>query len=689
LPSDRGNAVSAAAKRPKARKPVRYHLRFQILPGKHVQRDAATLAAFCRKHGVEEVVLFVASEEWNPGLLTAAQEDEWFKGVAAAKKVLERAGLSVSLNIWASVLHGGTGKKLPRGRGIKPMVSPTGEVNPAVASFADPAWRRYITHQYGRFARLGFRVLWIEDDFRYHNHRPLTWGGGFEEGMIRRFEKRLGRRVRREELVRNILRPGAPHPWRALWLATWREAQLEAAAAIAQAVRENAPGQSKVGLMSSGPAVHSTEGRDWGRLFEALSIDGQVAHRPHFRGAAMQAGREIARNIMMFDVQRRCQPDTAEIAPEIENYPFTRWGHSDSRTGVEMVLSLMFGSDALFLDLFPFAANPADQYPQIGQMLDECRPALEWTAARFDRQLDTRGVSLPYQFDTAQHVQTMQGKSMFELNVLPFQAGELLARYGVPVTFADGPVRALFGPAAWAFDDAEIWRLLGDGLMLDGAAAHILCQRGYGSMLGVDIPRIIPREQSDYSLEEVVADKLGVPRGHYMDVCHTAQTALLKPRRGAKVWTQILRPTGEHVCAGMVAFKNLLGGRVLTTSAIDPATSLHHNYQRQALWQSAVDFVAAGGFGSPTVTGGAHLVPAHFADRTRQFLAVFNECDDPAKPIIHLPVAPRGPITATLLAPLKKPQPVRVTARKRGRAATLESAAELPYLGGLVLEWKI
>jgi hypothetical protein len=667
---------------------VRYHLRFQIIPGPHVARDARILAAFCRQHAVEEVVLFVAAEEWNPGLLTRAQEDQWFDAIAKAKRILEAAGLSISLNIWATVLHFAGGKKLPGDRGLKPMVSATGQVNPGVASFADPAWVRYITEQYGRFARLGFRVLWIEDDFRYHNHRPLVWGGGFEPGMIRRFEQKLGRRASRELLVRNILRPGDPHPWRGLWLATWREAQLEAARAIAAAVAENSPCPATLGLMSTGPIEHSPEGRDWGQLLDAMTLDGRVAHRPHFRGYRVTPGREIARNIMMFDVQRSFQPARAELAPEIENYPFTRWSHSDTRTFAEMVMSLQFGCDALLLDIFPFAGNPANREEAIGDMLDGCRPALHWVAQRFDRHLETVGVSLPYRFDSAQHVHTPHGKSMLELHVSPFQAGELLLRMGVPITYADAPVRAMFGPIAWAFDDDEIRRLLSGGLLLDAASAEILCRRGYGRLLGVDVVEILDREQSDYAVEEFLAGGLGVPVGHFFNVNLTTHMALLKPQRGAKAWSRILNAERRTIGAGMVAFRNSLGGRVVTYAVADPSDRVPYNDQRQAQWQAAVRFAAGGRFAAPMVTSGAHLMPIYFADERRRLLAIYNESDDASRPVIHLPAAPAGPVEATLLAPLKAPRPIRLSLRPSGRAAVAQSAAELPHLGCLVLAWQ-
>ena len=189
---------------PPSPQPVKYHLRYQIPPAKDVVDDAKILSSFCRKHEIEEVVLFFAGEEWNNGLLSRAEEDEWFKAVGKAKKILEANGITVSLNPWMTVLHCARGRSFPKGSGFEPTVSPVGETSKACASFAGPKWREYIYKLYGRFARLGFRVIWVEDDFRYHNHSPLTWGGGFEPDVLKRFAIKIGKKtVSRVEVLKN------------------------------------------------------------------------------------------------------------------------------------------------------------------------------------------------------------------------------------------------------------------------------------------------------------------------------------------------------------------------------------------------------------------------------------------------------------------------------------------------------
>ena len=43
----------------------------------------------------------------------------------------------------------------------------------------DEAWQDYFVKLYARYAAFRPNILWVEDDFRLHNHDPLLWGGCF------------------------------------------------------------------------------------------------------------------------------------------------------------------------------------------------------------------------------------------------------------------------------------------------------------------------------------------------------------------------------------------------------------------------------------------------------------------------------------------------------------------------------
>ncbi|MER7503983.1 hypothetical protein AB0L05_14535 [Nonomuraea pusilla] len=629
---------------------TRYHLRYQLLP----DTDPAALAAFCATHGIEEVVLIFNSEELHTGHPVGADEDRWFEIVRGARDILVGSGLSVSLNPWVTAGHADRGRV--QDVGFAPMVSPFGETSTTTASFVCPNWRKWLAAHYGRFAELGFRVLWLEDDFRFHNHWPLTWGGGFEPVMLERFALLAGDQPTREELVAAITAPGQPHPWRALLQRTWREAQLE----VLDLVRQAVGGRAMIGLMSSGLGVASVEGRDWGALFERVEV-----HRPHFAPYGDVPARDLSYSIAMLELQRPLRPAGIEVAPEIENWTHTEWRKSDTQTWSEMVASQLSGADALLLDVHPFVSGDPARFPRIGRMLTSSRPALDATATG---ELTTFGVGVPWWPAAAT---TIHGDGTLEgLSADPLRAAQYLLSYGVPIQAGTAPVTALFGELAWAVPDPL--HLLRGGLLLDGTAAAILAERGFGSLLGVQIAEIVAREtvsRRPYSVERIVDG------GALLSVNVQPRLARLVPDESAQIWTEILTPRLDHWGGGRVAFVNALGGRIFTLAACAPEL-LGRCDDGQRLAQDAIRFLG-GDF--PMVTGGPHLMPQYARVGERSRLAIVNGSADSARPVVRLDRDP----TATLLRPLEEPRAVRV--ERDGDRVTIE--ASVPHRGYVLLEW--
>lgn len=351
---------------------ARYHLRFQLHPGPEAAQQAVELAKFCGEAGVDEVVLLLGAEEFHTGHPAGRAEDLALGTAATATTILREAGLSVSLNPWVTAGHADRGRTDTLG--FAPMVDPDGRAATAQASFACPRWRAWLAAHYARFAALDLRVLWLEDDFRYHNHAPLHWGGGFETLMLDRFAALAGEAVTRERLVAAVTAPGEPHPWRSVLQQVWRTAQLEAAEQVAKAVREQSGGRVQLGLMSSELGVHSVEGRDWPALFEALSINGKVAHRPHFARYSDAPGRELSFSLWMLEAQRSLRPAHVTSEPEIENWPHTSWSKSDTQTWSELVAAQLAGSDAMFLNVHPMQSGRAQRFPQVADLLRRSAP---------------------------------------------------------------------------------------------------------------------------------------------------------------------------------------------------------------------------------------------------------------------------------------------------------------------------
>jgi len=543
---------------------------------------------------------------------------------------------------------------------------------------------------YGRFAELGLRVLWLEDDFRYHNHAPLDWGG-FEQPMLDRLAALLpsAAPVTREAVVAAVTAPGPPHPWRALLQQVWRTAQLEIAELIAAEVAARSGGRSRLGLMSSQLGVASVEGRDWTALFEALAVDGRSVHRPHFARYTDAPGRELSFSVWMLEQQRALRPSWVDSEPEIENWPHTAWSKSDTQTWSELVTAQLAGSDALLLNLHPMQAGRAERFPAVRDLLVRSRPALDWIAERQSRDVPAEGVGLPFAPDTAAQVRTAQHGSLDELAVDPGPAADFLLRYGVPVTATGArtaPVRAVFGQTAWSFGTDELRAMLADGLLLDGTAAAVLTERGLGGLLGVRVTGVVGRDEQvepgqpgPYAVERVLSE--GPARGALLSVNSQPALARLEPVAGTEVWTQIRTAGQEYWGVGRCGFTNALGGRVAVLAATAP-DALPYDDDGQHLLHTAIRFLEGQHPRLPLVSGGPHLIPQLTRTERGSRLAVVNGSADPARVRIDLP----GPVPSpqvTLLPPLSAPRPVQAWAT----AGRVEVRHELPHRGWLVVEY--
>ncbi|MER5486191.1 hypothetical protein ABT024_23685 [Streptomyces sp. NPDC002812] len=670
---------------------ARYHLRFQIHPYEGTAAVAATaaeLAKTCTDAGVAEVVLLLGAEEHFTGHLSGPDEDLWYEAAALAQEVLLGAGLDVSLNPWVTTGHADRGRTGTHG--FAPMVSPTGKVAAAQASFACPRWRAWLTGHYGRFAELGFRVLWLEDDFRFHNHAPLDWGGGFEPLMLDRLAALAGHPVPRPELVAALTASGPPHPLRALWQQVWRTAQLEVAAQVAAEVHRRSAGRSRTGLMSSGLDAASVEGRDWGALFDALAAPGgRAVHRPHFAPYADAPGRELARQLWMPELQRSLRPEYVDSEPEIENWPHTAWSKSDVQTWSEMVAAQLSGADALLLNLHPMQGAHPGSHPGIAELLRRARPALDLVHRQHPRGQRTLGVGLPFAQDAAAHVRA-HGGDLTELAVDPGPAAGFLLRYGVPVTAEPAPVQALFGPSAWAFDDQAVRALLAGGLLLDGTAAAILHRRGFGPLIGLADAEPVDREApatpggpGPYATEHLCAAAGQELAGLLLSVNTQPSLTRLREAPGAQRWSEVRTPDGRAWGAGRTVFANTLGGRVAVLAATEPHT-LPADDHAQRLLHRTIRFLEGEDARLPLVSGGPYLIPhLSHADGVTT-LTVANGCQDPARPVVDLPALPDAvAVGATLLAPLAEPRPAD-TGR---RGHTLRLDPELPHRAWAVLRW--
>ncbi|MFH0796225.1 MAG: hypothetical protein V2A65_04115 [Candidatus Omnitrophota bacterium] len=668
---------------------VRYGLRFHILPDENALSRAKELVRFCRKHKILEVHLFFNAEEWNRGHATESEIKEITANFRKIIPLLKRAGLSINLNPWITVLHCDRGRTLRKGQGFELMVSPTGKMAKAVASPACPEWRKYITDLYRRMAELGFDTIWLEDDFRYHNHSPLDWGGDFSERMMSLFSHKIGKKVSRPELVKNILQSGKPHPWRKTWLELWRRISETNAGRLRDAVKSVNP-KARLGLMSSHPDVHSAEGRKWKSLFKALAINGRAVHRPNFAGYGETTGSSLINSFALLDIQKRLRPEWVESYSEVENFPFGRFNKSDTLTFVQMALAKIMGSEGLLLDLHPMTGNSVFEEEGIGELLDKSFPGLAYLGQEFNRKMESQGVGVLFKEDAAESIRTDSGDDYQNLIVWSTPPANLLGMFGVAFQMGESEsANLIWGKKAWSFSDKEVKEILTKGLWLDAESADILIKRGFGKYLGIESGGWLYREKSLYSVERSVYSGASGVRAGFNSGCNQF-TRILKfnCRRGkAYPWTEVVDCFNKPVGTGLSIFKNELGGTVAVSAfpLNEEGSFWNPNFQRQRIVQNLINILAEK---NPPVmvSGTPHLFPIDLQFKTRRKIVVFNLSTDSGRVQVHLPGVNRVSV-CTVLDPLSRPRRVSFGIEKSKAGLTVIPKTVLPFYGLIIIDF--
>lgn len=624
--------------------PIHYALRVQFGPHVDAATGVAELVATCRAAQADEVLLFLAAEELNNGHETLDELAAWLAVLRPYREALVNAGVQVSLNPWITVLHCDRSRRLKPGQTWQTMVDWQGRAAEAVVCPLDPGWRAYYRDALRLFAAEGYRVIWVEDDVRLANHAPLDWGGCFCPLHVAEFNRRAGTAATREEIIAAVLQPGVPHPWRGLWLDMWDETQTAMVAEWREIVEA---GGSRLGLMSSGLEAHSVEGRRWAHWWHALAGDKPPIHRPHFTGYNDMPGWNWPSSLAMLDLNRTVEPPAAEIGPEIECYPYG-WAKSLRQTAAALTLATVHGSDRLNISLYDFMGNlPSDDRGR-ETFLAGWKPTLDWLHEVFPATLKSHGVGIPWHEDTSRRVHTAAGERWPELYV-PAAAGwpAWLGGFGHPFQMRASPLlNALAGDLAWAPTADELDALLARGLLLDGPAAAVLVERGYGALIGLTDARFIRQAEVLYSMEETFAPEFALRPGALVTMNdHPPTIRLLQGRLlpGAQPVSRLLDPKGREVGHGVVVYENARGGRVAVcpwdANASPDGAGGQRNVQRAAQIDRLIAWLARGqrlgrAWGSPWLV-------SQFLNEGEQWRGVVWNASPDAAPRLHLEL-PQG-----------------------------------------------
>ncbi|MFC1452397.1 hypothetical protein ACFLSJ_03525 [Verrucomicrobiota bacterium] len=609
---------------------------------------AATLLQLVRRAPIDEIMLFSNGVQLNNGYESLEEKKEWMAHSRVYRRALESAGITVSFNPPDTLHVCDPRQPMKEGQDWNCMEGPDGERIAGLVCQLDADWQRYIIKMYELYAREGFGVIWVDDDFRLHNHPPLEWSC-FCPLHVEAFNERAGVKATREEIVANCSAPGPPHPWRGIWLDMWDETMTDLLERIREAVQRHG---SRLGLMSSCPSVHSAEGRRWDRWWHALSGDRPPIHRPHFWPYSETDASFLPNSIALLDQNRRVQPSNVDCKPEIDCYPYGRWNKSFRQIGAQMALAHVLGATGLNISVYDFMGNDPDDEPERAEFLKLQRPICDWLADTFPMALRSRGVGLPWSPDVARHNRT-DGSGTWRSITTPgfgwdaqrFGWPRWLGGVGHAFSMAAGAgVNALPAPEVWASSQGNLESWLAGGVLLDGPAASAMIERGMGEHIGFARGAMVATSRRRCSVENVLDGDFGLRADALMGRI-SPRDFEGEPLAGCRIVSDLRGPRGNVAGHGVVLFENSLGGRVATVPwcCMDRVGLNACRADQLTGILRFLDPENCGGY----VKGGAWLVPQFLTDGYMWRGVVWNASADSLSSItLHPPKATGMPAAA-------------------------------------------
>lgn len=613
--------------------PFLYTFRFCCDPGFREEEELESLSQFVQCAQIDDVAVFANVEELNTGHMTFEEQDRYLALMHRVQQRLSPFNVTMSVNQWHSVMHADLGKRFREEDGFRPMVDIDGRESDLCVCPLSEAWQAYIGELYARYAALSPFLLWVEDDFRLHNHAPLHWGGCFCEEHMRLYSERAGKTLSREEFVRGILAPGEVHPYRKIWLDVGFETMRKAAEAIERAVHRENPA-ARIGLMSSDPHIHAAEGRRWGGLLKALAGDTCPADRIHLPGYQETApGLYLNTFNQVSMLTRAFLPAETEVYPELENYPFSRFAKSKRFTRFQLLCLFPLAADGVMLDLFDLNGNGIVWQEGYQEMLREVKPYLSAIArfrAPFARGAD--GVRVLVCETSAYTLHTSRGAEMEELYPQETLFAGLLPAMGIPYRYetspdCEGQIVAVSGQVLRNWDEETIRGLfMKNRVLLSGDAACVLLERGLGELAGLEAAEWMVQDEGAYTYEQVVNGRvyggLREARASAVISCSDALRVTFAPGANAALYTAFFDSFRRRTAPGEALVKGRVFlypfGRFPSPIEIPPMllNTVRQEILQEALLKMGADF--------PMVQGAPYAAPYTWQDGKNRGVYLVN-----------------------------------------------------------------
>ena len=512
-------------------------LRIQLVPDRYEEEYLNDIVEHCVKYGFQDVMMFINGEDYSVGHMTIEEAKPWVEAIKRAKVRLNEKGITVSLNPWIEIGQLDRGRKMKPGQNFTPMTDYDGTQCELVVCPYCENWRAYYKEFWQYLIKeVEPETIWVEDDFRLHNHGDLKYGGCFCDLHMQKYNEKLGAKYTREEFTDLLFRKTCDERVRNAWLDVSRETMTGLAEFLGKTAAEVGLG-TKVGLMSSAQIRHSMEARDWYAVHKGLAQGGEMINRLHLPCYMETDAKSYYLYFNMFPyVCRAYLPKETKIYPEMENSAFSTFSKSAKFLQFQLESAIPLCIDGMTYDIYDFCGNGGIESFGYGEKIAEITPYLNGVlnlSLEYDR---AEGIIIPADPNEVYNRKAENGNFM-SFSPDEYYFGAYLASVGFNTKVSTekeffGKIVALCNSAVYNFTEEQLRALFKNNyVVLDGAAAIRLMRMGLGDLIGATEHEVYVEGKTGLAYEEAAdgilihgkhAYRAAVRRaGHYVKIKYT------------------------------------------------------------------------------------------------------------------------------------------------------------------------